>query len=252
MQDFSTTIKNICTIKKLALLPKSCQIQSILTETEDGLYAIKLSHVCPVQSMCYLFSPGSRWWINTLHRNGSSQKMAKMKMAPIPVLKVKNCTFNLGMHWIFFSASTEPDEIDVSEWPVAEKCKNQFEDLLLTHAVVPIPAYSTGRKLILPTQYEHCLPGAVIQVKFGVVCHYFRSHKKAVFTTVLCDLFILKLASNVICNPLKCQHEPAVLDLAAETPLVKKALHTNKGKAVETEWYEAHFHPLSYSECPAC
>ena len=43
-QDFPTAIKNIRAIKKLAPLPKACDVHSMLVKTEDSSYVIKLSH----------------------------------------------------------------------------------------------------------------------------------------------------------------------------------------------------------------
>ena len=99
--------------------------------------------------------------------------------------------------------STESDDVDINNWPINNRCKTNFEELMHTHTVIPVPAYSTGGKLVPSTQYEWRLPGVIVQVKFGIVCHYFKSVKCAVFTTVLCNIFILKPAMNIVHTPLK-------------------------------------------------
>ncbi|KAG1727658.1 uncharacterized protein EDB91DRAFT_1086324 [Suillus paluster] len=58
-------------------------------------------------------------------------------------------------------------DFEMTNWPVAECCKSQLADLVQTHTINPLPAYSLDRKLMPPAQYKSKLCGAVIEVHFA-------------------------------------------------------------------------------------
>jgi hypothetical protein len=91
----------------------------------------------------------------------------------------------------------------MANWPVAERCKPQFEDLMQTHTINPLPAYDLDRKLIPPAQYESKLCGAVVEVHFAFFHHHIRSSKRHIFNAVLRDMIVLRPPSNMPSSPLK-------------------------------------------------
>src|SRR5271156_1192281 len=82
-------------------------------------------------------------------------------------------------------------ETDISKWPVNERCRKELNSLAKTHKVNPIPAYNLKLQRIAPKLYEQKLCGAIVQVKFGLINHFIKKNKRAVFTTVLREIHVL-------------------------------------------------------------
>ncbi|KAG2113261.1 hypothetical protein BD769DRAFT_1673797 [Suillus cothurnatus] len=60
---------------------------------------------------------------------------------------------------------------DITTWPVADRCKGHLQRLISTHIICPLPAYNLDHKLILPSEYESKLKGALVEVHMAF-CHH--------------------------------------------------------------------------------
>lgn len=76
-------------------------------------------------------------------------------------------------------------------------------EIVPTHTVFPIPAYSKNRTLIKPSQYEARLPGAIVQVAFALIHHNIGNAKKSNFTAIVQDISVIKPPIPAPSNPFK-------------------------------------------------
>ncbi|KAG1907217.1 uncharacterized protein F5891DRAFT_1181513 [Suillus fuscotomentosus] len=95
-------------------------------------------------------------------------------------------------------------EFDIATWPVADRCKGHLESLVSTHSICPLPAYDSDHNLILPSQYESKLKGALVEVHMAFCHHRVKSRKHDIFSTVLRELTILLPPAAMPSSPFKC------------------------------------------------
>ncbi|KAG1722366.1 hypothetical protein EDD22DRAFT_935595 [Suillus occidentalis] len=101
------------------------------------------------------------------------------------------------------TATNLGSEFEISNWPVADRCKGHLADLAQTHIVNPLPAYDTDHQLIPPTQYESKLCGTVVEVHFAFFHHHIQRSKRHIFNAVLRELIVLRPPSNMPSSLLK-------------------------------------------------
>lgn len=91
-----------------------------------------------------------------------------------------------------------------TQWPIQERTWATIEEAILTHIVLPLPAYDEHQKLIVPADYQTKLHSAVVQVLFRLVHYFINKDKKSVFTAILHKIVILHPPASMPVNPLKC------------------------------------------------
>ena len=73
-----------------------------------------------------------------------------------------------------------------------------------THNVL-LPTFDEDHNLIAANDHQTLeLCSAVVQVHFGLVQYFVKQEKKSVFTTVVCEIFILRPPPMPPINLLKC------------------------------------------------
>ncbi|KAG1897283.1 uncharacterized protein F5891DRAFT_1192231 [Suillus fuscotomentosus] len=95
-------------------------------------------------------------------------------------------------------------EFNIATWPVADRCKGHLESLVSTHSICPLPAYDSDHNLILLSQYESKLKGALVEVHMAFCHHRVKSRKCDIFSTVLRELTILLPPAAMPSSPFKC------------------------------------------------
>jgi hypothetical protein len=99
----------------------------------------------------------------------------------------------------------EQPEFDIGSWPVQDRCQDALDNIKSSHTVIPIPAYGTNGKLILPKDYERRLSGAIVEAHFTINHHYFKRGNRAALVAVVRRLDILRPPGTEIRSPVKTQ-----------------------------------------------
>lgn len=94
-------------------------------------------------------------------------------------------------------------DFDIATWPVADRCKGHLHGLVSTHIICPLPAYDLDHKLIVPSEYESKLKGALVEVHMAFGHHRIKSAKRDIFTAILRELTILSPPAAVPSSPFK-------------------------------------------------
>ncbi|KAG1728760.1 uncharacterized protein EDB91DRAFT_1086000 [Suillus paluster] len=94
-------------------------------------------------------------------------------------------------------------DFDITTWPVADRCKGCLQDLTSTHIIRPLPAYDLDHNLILPSEYESKLKGALVEVHMAFCHHQVKSTKHDIFSAVLRELTILSPPAAMPSSPFK-------------------------------------------------
>ncbi|KAG1857480.1 hypothetical protein F4604DRAFT_1931432 [Suillus subluteus] len=106
--------------------------------------------------------------------------------------------------------STDSDglssDFDITTWPVADRCKGHLQGLTSTHTIHPLPAYDLDHNLILPSEYESKLKGALVEVHMAFCHHRVKSAKRDIFSAVLRELTILSPPAAMPSSPFKRRH----------------------------------------------
>ncbi|KAG1744105.1 uncharacterized protein EDB91DRAFT_1080908 [Suillus paluster] len=106
--------------------------------------------------------------------------------------------------------STDSDglssDFNITTWPVADQCKGHWQGLTSTHIICPLPAYDLDHNLILLSEYESKLKGALVEVYMAFCHHQVKSTKCDIFSAVLRELTILSPPAAMPSSPFKHRH----------------------------------------------
>ncbi|KAG1883850.1 hypothetical protein F4604DRAFT_1920366 [Suillus subluteus] len=105
-----------------------------------------------------------------------------------------------------YSTNGLSSDFDITSWPVADQCKSHLQGLVSTYIICPLPAYDLDHNLILPSEYESKLKGALIEVHMAFCHHRVKSAKRDIFSAVLQELTVLSLPAAVPSSPFKRRH----------------------------------------------
>lgn len=100
----------------------------------------------------------------------------------------------------------EKNDIDktTKNWPVQDRCKNERDNLLKSHVVVPIPVYDVSGCPIEPQDYMSKIPGAIVQVHFTVQhCFIKKDKKQTIFSAYIREMNIVRPAMAPPSSPMK-------------------------------------------------
>ncbi|KAI6116458.1 hypothetical protein F5141DRAFT_1103337 [Pisolithus sp. B1] len=100
----------------------------------------------------------------------------------------------------------EHSDIDktTKNWPVQDRCKNERDNLLKSHVVVPIPVYDVSGCPIEPQDYMSKIPGAIVQVHFTVQhCFIKKDKKQTIFSAYIREMNIVRPAMAPLSSPMK-------------------------------------------------
>ncbi|KIM61401.1 hypothetical protein SCLCIDRAFT_122155, partial [Scleroderma citrinum Foug A] len=152
---------------------------------------------------------------------------------------------------LYMVANLQLTECATAEWPVPERTWTAFEQAALTHNVVPLPAFDKDRTLIAPTNYQKKLCGVVVNVHFRLIHYFIQQEKKSVFTTIVCEIFILRPPPALPINPLKCgcladgpSFGPLVLEkrFRIVSPLYASSLNQQSdGTICSNHWWKTRY-----------
>ncbi|KAG2339461.1 hypothetical protein BDR05DRAFT_1039141 [Suillus weaverae] len=92
---------------------------------------------------------------------------------------------------------------DLASWPVSDRCKGHLHELVPSHNIQPLPAYDENHKLILPSQYESKLKGALVEVHMAICHHRIKSSKRDIFNAVLQEIIVLAPPAAMPTSPFK-------------------------------------------------
>ncbi|KIJ09216.1 hypothetical protein PAXINDRAFT_17684 [Paxillus involutus ATCC 200175] len=171
INDYATTIENICALQKLAHKPEAEEYVSIIQEAL-GKPQIKLCHT--------LFEKKQE---SAEEEQNSSTEASSTGTA----------VENLG------------PEFSMETWPVAERCQLQLQELLPTHDICPLPAYEEDRSPIPPRQYESKLRGTLVEVHMSFCYHHIKKSKKHIFNAIPRQLIVLRPPAALPNSPFKRQ-----------------------------------------------
>ncbi|OJA15859.1 hypothetical protein AZE42_11443 [Rhizopogon vesiculosus] len=97
------------------------------------------------------------------------------------------------------TAENLSSEYDMASWPVFDRCKGHFYELVSSHNIQPVPAYDENHNLIPPSQYESKLKGALVEVH-RLFITIASSHRSATFSTRSCENSLSSLCPQP-CQP---------------------------------------------------
>lgn len=102
------------------------------------------------------------------------------------------------------SISDDNNLFSLSNWPTpSDEVKHAISDMIEEGiwTPVPIPAYSKSGNLILPSEYEARLKGALVRVKVSISHQYLRSNKTDNYFADIREIWVLKNPPRVVASP---------------------------------------------------
>ncbi|KAK7683379.1 hypothetical protein QCA50_013641 [Cerrena zonata] len=96
------------------------------------------------------------------------------------------------------------DPFDLRNWPYnTEEMKEDLEEMIDSgrYEVVPLPALDVDDSIILPSQYEEKLKGAIVRVTVTIVHQYLRTGKTDNFYADIQEIKVLKKPLRVLASP---------------------------------------------------
>ncbi|KAG2045159.1 hypothetical protein BDR03DRAFT_976993 [Suillus americanus] len=101
------------------------------------------------------------------------------------------------------TAESLSSKYDMASWPVSDRCKGHLHELVSSHNIQPLPAYDENHKLILPSQYESKLKGALVEVHMAICHHRIKSSKRDISNAVLQEIIDLAPPTAMPTSPFK-------------------------------------------------
>ena len=90
-----------------------------------------------------------------------------------------------------------PDQWTIANWPTnSTNAAYALNDMVSTHRIIPLPAYSTDNKLINPNDYKLRLMGALVRIEFTLSHWLINRNNKAPLHTFVADIMEIRVLDS--------------------------------------------------------